>query len=126
MSGKVSFDITLYHYPHCRRSAAVLRLLKQYGQEFALRNYFQKPFTVKEMEGLLMRLNMKPLDIVRPGEKDFVRFRHKNFTDQEWIRILIEFPRLMRRPIVVRGLKAVIGENVEDVRDLLGPVPASI
>jgi arsenate reductase (glutaredoxin) len=111
--------ITIYHHPLCHKSRAGLALLKQKGLEFKIREYYKKPFTEKELEDVLMRLNKKPIDIVRTKEPDFrKKFRNKNFTDVEWIKILIEYPNLIRRPIVVKGLKAVIGENIEEITEL--------
>jgi arsenate reductase (glutaredoxin) len=111
--------ITIYHYSMCRKSRAGLEFLQQKGLDFKIREYYKEPFTEKELEDVLMRLNKKPFNIVRTKEHDYItKFRHKDFTDVEWIKILIEYPNLIRRPIVVKGLKAVIGENIEDIREL--------
>ena len=40
-------------------------------------------------------------------------FKGKNFTDDEWVKIMIENPKLIKRPIVVRGNKAVWGDPAE-------------
>jgi arsenate reductase (glutaredoxin) len=111
--------VTIYHNTRCRRSRAGLELLQQKGLEIKIREYVKERFTEKELEDVLMRLNKKPFDIVRIKEHDYLtKFRNKNFTDLEWIKILIEYPNLIRRPIVVRGLKAVIGENIEEIESL--------
>jgi arsenate reductase (glutaredoxin) len=111
--------ITIYHNPLCRKSRAGLELIKQKGLELNVREYYKERFTEKELEDVLMRLNIKPFNIVRIKERDYLtKFRNKSFTDSEWIKILIEYPNLIRRPIVVKGLKAVIGENIEEIREL--------
>jgi arsenate reductase (glutaredoxin) len=112
--------ITIYHFTSCRKSQAGIAFLRQKELKFSIRDYIKTPFTEEEMQDLLVRLNKKPVDLIRIKEKDFiVRFRNKHFEDHEWIRILIEYPRLIRRPIVVSGLKAVIGEDIEAIAALL-------
>ena len=111
--------VTFYHHSRCRKSRAGLELLQQKGIEIKVREYFKEPFSEKELEDLLMFLNKKPVEIIRTKEYDFItKFRNKDFSDYEWIRILIEYPNLIRRPIIVRGLKAVIGENTEEIEKL--------
>jgi arsenate reductase (glutaredoxin) len=113
-------SIIVYHYPKCRRSRAGLELLQNKGFEIKIREYFKVPFTEKELEDVLMRLNKKPFEIVRTKEHDFLtKYRNKDFTDREWILILIENPHLIRRLIVIKGLKAAICEKIEDLEDFL-------
>jgi|WetSurMetagenome_2_1015567.scaffolds.fasta_scaffold97564_2 arsenate reductase (glutaredoxin) len=108
-------SVIVYHYPKCRRSRAGLELLQKKGFDIKIREYFKAPFTEKELEDVLMRLNKKPIELVRTKEHDFLtKFRNKVFTDREWIMILIENPHLIRRPIIVKGLRAIIGEKPED------------
>jgi arsenate reductase (glutaredoxin) len=113
-------NIIIYHYPRCRKSRAALEYLQQKGFAHRVRNYFEDRFTEKELEDVLMRLNKKPHELIRIKEVDYlVRYRNKHFSDYEWMRILIEYPNLIRRPIIVSGLKAMIGEKMEDVTAFL-------
>jgi arsenate reductase (glutaredoxin) len=115
----VSAKVTIYHNPRCRRSRAGLERLRETGAEIEIRDYLTTPFTTKEMEDLLMRLNKKPSEIVRTGEKEYItRFRGRSFSDEEWIRILLDHPRLIRRPIVVKGLRAVVAEDPDEIGKL--------
>ena len=68
-----------------------------------------------------MKLNMKPVEIVRTQEDEFKDgLKGKTFTDEEWITILLENPKLIQRPIVVKNHKAVVGQPVEEIDRLLG------
>jgi arsenate reductase len=63
-----------------------------------------------------MKLNKKPSDMIRTQEAIFKsEFRGKNFTDDEWIKIMVENPKLIKRPIIVRNNKAVWGDPVEEI-----------
>jgi arsenate reductase-like glutaredoxin family protein len=67
-----------------------------------------------------MKLNKKPIDLVRTQEADYkAKFKGKNFTDDEWVKILVENPKLIKRPIIVKDYKAVWGVPPEEIDVLL-------
>jgi arsenate reductase (glutaredoxin) len=110
----------IYHNPRCRKSRAGLQYLKDRGLDPEIVEYMKTPLSVKELNDILVRLNKKPADIIRTQE-DLYRseLKGKKFTDEEWVRILVENPRLIMRPILVRGPKAVIGDPAEAIEALL-------
>lgn len=113
--------VTVYHNPKCRKSRAGLEYLAGKGVECNVVEYLRNPLSRETLSDLLVRLNMKPADIIRTQEDIYKdNFRGKSFTDEEWITILLENPKLIRRPIVVKGYKAVIGNPVEEIDRLLG------
>jgi arsenate reductase len=82
--------------------------------------YLKHPLSEKTLERLLVKLNMKPAGLVRTQEEYYKKYlRNKQFHDHEWIRILTENPRLIRRPIVEKEYKAVIGDPVENIDSIL-------
>ena len=112
--------ITIYHNPKCRKSRAGLQYLQDKGLEYVVIEYLKKPLTREQFKDLLMKLNMRPNEIVRTQEEDFKdKFRGKNFTDEEWITILLENPKLIQRPIVVKNHKAIIAQPAEEIDRLL-------
>ncbi len=101
--------LTIYHNPRCSKSRCALETLTEKGEEVEVIEYLKTPLTKKILKNLLMKLNMKPIDIIRVNEDVFKKnFKGKNFTDDEWIQILIENPVLLQRPIVVSEYKAEI------------------
>ncbi|NVO21717.1 MAG: arsenate reductase (glutaredoxin) [Bacteroidetes bacterium] len=112
--------ITVYHNPKCRKSREGLEYLKQKGCEHTVVEYLKTPYTREQLKDILMKLNISPRELVRTQEEVFKeRFRGKQFTDEEWITILLENPKLIHRPIMVKGYKAVIGQSGEEVERLL-------
>lgn len=108
--------ITVYHNPKCRKSRSGLEYLAAKGAEFEVVEYLKKPITREVLKDLLVKLNMKPAEIIRVQEDVFKEnFKGKSFTDDEWITILLENPKLIQRPIVVKGYKAVIGNPVDEI-----------
>ena len=74
----------------------------------------------EDLKNILAKLGMNASEIVRKGEPVFKeKFKGKNFNEEEWIQILVENPKLIERPIVVKDYKAVIGRPPENVNELL-------
>ena len=111
--------IKIYHNPQCKKSRAGLKYLKEKNLPFEIVLYLKNLLTEKQLEKLLAKLNKKPSEIVRTQEEYYKKnLKGKNFKDHEWIRILLQNPRIIRRPIVEKDYKAVIGDSYENI-DLL-------
>jgi arsenate reductase len=110
----------IYHNPRCSKSRQALNLLKEKGVTPEVVEYLKEVPTFEEMKKLVQQLNMKPEDILRKGEEIYKKeFKGKNFTDDEWIKIMIENPKLIERPIIVKGNKAIVGRPPEKVLELI-------
>jgi arsenate reductase len=111
--------ITVYHNPKCRKSREGLQLVKDQGVEMQVVEYLRTPFTRETLTRLLAKLNLKPEALVRTQEAEYkTSLRGKNFTDEEWIEILLKNPKLIQRPIVDSGIKAVVGQTAADIMRL--------
>jgi arsenate reductase len=109
----------IYHNPRCTKSRETLALIKEEGIEPEIVEYLKTVPDNKELKNLLAKLNLKATDILRKGEKIYKEnFKDKDFAEEEWIQIMTENPKLIERPIVVRGNKAVIGRPPENVKEL--------
>ncbi|MBK7031079.1 MAG: arsenate reductase (glutaredoxin) [Bacteroidales bacterium] len=112
--------ITIFHNPKCRKSCEGLEYIKNKGLEYQVIEYLKTPFSREYLKEVLMKLNAKPFDIVRTQEDIFKeKFRGKSFTDEEWITILLENPKLIQRPIVMKGYKAVLGQPAIAIEKIL-------
>ena len=112
--------LKIYHNPRCSKSRAGLKYLQDRGLKPEIRLYLKENFTEEELTDVLMRMNKKPQEIVRTHEKIFkTNFKGKNFTCKEWIKILIEYPNLIQRPIVVKNRKAVFAQPAEIIAEIL-------
>lgn len=111
--------IQIYHNPRCRKSRETLQLIENQTSDFEIVEYLKNIPTKEELEKLLHKLNMSVDAIIRKEEQVYKeKFKGKNFTDSEWLQILIEHPKLIQRPIVVRNNKAIIGRPPENVNSL--------
>lgn len=113
--------ITIYHNARCKISRSVLEILKQKMPEnkIKIKEYLKEPFTIEEIKDLLVRLHLQPQDILRKNEPYYKEnLKNKNFSYDEWLRIIIENPKIIERPIVVKDNKAVICRPIEKLNEL--------
>jgi len=112
--------IKVYHNPRCRKSREGLQFVREKGIEAEVIDYLKNPITVEELREIIMKLGKKPTEIVRTQEEYYRKnLKGRDFTDEEWIKILVENPKLIQRPIVVEKHKAVIGQPPENINQLL-------
>ncbi|MCK9423398.1 MAG: hypothetical protein M0Q38_12440 [Bacteroidales bacterium] len=112
--------LRIYHNPQCKKSRAGVLYLQEYMDNFEVVEYMKIPFTEKELEKLLIKLNKKPVEIVRTQEDYYKHnLKGKHFEDHEWVKILVQNPKLIQRPIVETRYKAIIGDPAENIETLL-------
>lgn len=110
----------IYHNPRCSKSRQTLQLITDAGVAPEIVEYLKDIPSKTELLEVITLLGIKPYDLLRRGEADFKEnFKGKNLTDDQWIDAMIKFPKLIERPIVVKGKKAVLGRPPENVKDLL-------
>ena len=113
--------ITIWHNTRCSKSRASFKLLQENIKDFEVREYLKNPPTKAELKSLLKKLDMKPRDLMRKREKIYKKLNLKEEKDDEkLIEAMLENPRLIERPIVIKGNKAVLGRPTENVAELLG------
>lgn len=112
--------ITIYHNARCSKSREGLEVLKQSGEEYQIREYLKEPFTEDELKGLLNKLRMAPMELVRTDEKIWKEnYKNKDLNDLELIRVMIKNPQLIQRPIVSTKNQAVVGRPATKIEDLV-------
>jgi arsenate reductase len=117
----MSEKITVYQKPTCSKCRETLGLLRERGVEFEAVNYYERPVTAEELRGLLDKLGLSPREILRKNEPvaRSLGLGIREVPDDELIRLMVENPDLIQRPIVVRGDRAVLGRPVANVEELL-------
>ncbi len=111
----------IYHNSRCRKSRAGLQYIEEKGIKPTIVEYLKEDvFSEKSLADILSKLDLKPLEIIRTQEADYKqKFKGKEYSDQEWIKILVENPKLIKRPIIEKDNKAVLGDIVEHIDALL-------
>ena len=117
----MSNKLTIYQKPTCSKCRATISLLKDSGQEFEMVNYYETPLTVEQLRGLIEKLGVSPWYVLRSDEPlvNSLKLNEQQLLDEELIKIMVDNPDLIQRPIVVRGDEVVLCRPPEKVSKLL-------
>lgn len=106
----------IYHNPRCSKSRQTLSLIEGKNKKVEIIEYLETPATVEEIESILEKLGIKAIDLVRKKEKIWIEdYKGRDLTDKKIIEAMVEYPKIMERPIVIDGNKAIIGRPPENV-----------
>jgi len=112
--------IKIYHNPRCRKSREGLAYLENLNVDFEIVDYLNDPLSTDEIRDILDKLGMEPFLLVRTQEDYYKKeLKGKDISDQDWIKILSENPKLIQRPIVVKEHKAILAQPPENIDKLL-------
>jgi arsenate reductase len=112
--------IKIYHNNRCSKSRCGLELLENSGKEFQVVKYLENPPTLEELKEIIALLNIKPIELVRKNEAIWKEnYKGKELSDSEIISTMIKHPKLIERPIVINGNKAVIGRPLENITNII-------
>lgn len=114
-------SVTIYHNPRCSKSRATLQTLEDKNIETTVVEYLKTPPNAKTLDELLTKLGMDPRDLMRKHETEY---KDNNLDDEslsrdELIQAMIDYPKLIERPIVVANGKVAIGRPIENVLEIL-------
>ena len=96
-------------------------LLKEKKINFTIFEYLKKPLSKAEIISLSEKLGKPLSQIVRKNEKEFKQNQCEKFLDnnEKIAEMMSRFPKIMERPILVRGKKAVVGRSLENILELV-------
>jgi arsenate reductase len=113
-------DFTIYHNPRCSKSRNTLALLQENGVEPEVVLYLDTAPDADEIRGLLDKLGLSAGELVRRGEEAYKACGlSRDSGEDEILAAMAAHPKLIERPIVVRGERAVLGRPPENALDLL-------
>ncbi len=112
--------IKIYHNPRCRKSREALDLVQNKVGDVEIIEYLKTPPSFDELQQVINQLGIKPDELIRKNEAIFKeKFKGQTFSDTEWIQIMVDHPKLIERPIVINGSKAMVGRPPEKVLDIV-------
>ncbi|HBE67305.1 MAG TPA: arsenate reductase (glutaredoxin) [Planctomycetaceae bacterium] len=111
----------ILHNPRCTKSRQAVKLLQDRGIDFQEVRYLDEPPTPEELGEIVRLLGVSAADIVRRKEALFkeLKLADRDLSEQEWLEVLSENPRLIERPIVIHNCKAAIGRPTENIEAIL-------
>ncbi|MEX1665147.1 arsenate reductase (glutaredoxin) [Zhongshania arctica] len=114
-------EYTIYHNPRCSKSRQTLQLLVDNGVEPEIVLYLETPLNATQLSQLLSKLGMTPRDLLRKGETAYKEggLADSSWSDSQLIAAMVAEPKLIERPVVVKGERAILGRPPENVLSLL-------
>ncbi len=73
------------------------------------------------LQEIIQKLGISPRDLLRTGESAYKEnnLKDSNISDEEIINLMIEYPKLIERPIYVKGNKAIVGRPPENILNII-------
>lgn len=114
-------SIRIYHNPSCSKSRQTLALIREHGIEPEIVEYLKQPPTPGELKRIIHRLGVPVREVIRAGEAEYgdLGLADETLDDETLIDAVCSHPKLLQRPIVVRGDRARIGRPPESVEEIL-------
>ena len=112
--------IKIYHNPRCSKSRQGLAVLQNANVDFEIIKYLDTPPSADELQEIVTKLGIKPIDLVRTKEAIWKEhYKGKELSDKEIIQAMATYPKLIERPIVINGAKAALGRPVENIEGVI-------
>ena len=112
--------IKIYHNNRCSKSRCGLEILEKSGKEFEIVNYLENIPSEKELTELIKLLKISPIDLIRKGEQIWKdKYKGKSLTNKAIIKAMSKYPKLIERPIIINGDKAIIGRPSELILNII-------
>ncbi len=108
--------IKIYHNNRCSKSRQGLQILEESGKDFEIIKYLENIPSQEELSKIIELLGIKPVELVRKNEAIWKEnYKGKELTDAEIIAAMVKNPKLIERPIIINGDRAVIGRPPEKI-----------
>ena len=111
--------VSIFHNPQCSKSNQALALLEENGIEFTIINYMKNPLRAHQIKELALKLGVSVREITREHEPEYRSQHLEEASDTELAEAIEKTPKLMQRPIVVKGDNALVGRPTEILLEIL-------
>ena len=112
--------IKIYHNNRCQKSRMGLKLLQAQGCNFKIIDYIKNPIGAETLKTILKALDIPAIDLVRTQESIWKsEFKGKALSESQIINALVKHPKLIERPIVINGQKAVVARPTELINQVI-------
>jgi arsenate reductase len=112
--------VSIYHNNRCSKSRQALALLQEKNVNLDIVEYLKQPLQEGTLKRILIQLEIKPIELMRKGEQDFkTHVKGKDLKDDDLIALMVQYPKLIERPILVSGDKALVARPPELVSDFI-------
>lgn len=113
-------EITIWHNPKCSKSREAMEILQDNNCEAEVVKYLEEKPDAKKIKAILKMLGITPRELMRTKEDIYKELNLKDETDEEaLIEAMAKHPKLIERPIIIKGERAIIGRPTERIAEFL-------
>ena len=110
----------ILHNSRCRKSREGLKILEESGLQFEIIDYLNQPLDKDQIKDLLTKLDIEPIELIRKNESIWKEnYKGKDLSREQVIEAMAKHPKLIERPVVIIGDKAVVGRPPEKIVEIL-------
>ncbi len=110
----------IWHNPRCSKSRQTMDILTENGVEAEVVKYLETIPSVQDITEVLKKLGISARELMRTKEDEYKELNLKDENDEvKLIEAMAAHPKLIERPIVIVGDKAVLGRPPEKVLELI-------
>ena len=113
--------IKVYHNPRCSKSRKSLEILNELGKEYSVIEYLKDTPTIDELRSIYKKMGLHPSYCIRKNETEFKENNLNRYLEdsEKMIEMMVKYPKIIERPIVVTEGKAIIARPPEKLIEIL-------
>jgi len=112
--------ITIWHNNMCSKSREAKSILDNINEEFQVFEYLKEKLTTQKIQDIKKLLGITDIkDMLRKKEIEYKELGIENKSEDEILELLLKYPKLIERPIIIKDDKAVIARPMSNLTDLL-------
>ena len=102
----------VYHKSTCITCKKTISELERMKQDIETRDFFKEPLSEAELKKIIKLTGKKPSELLRKRDKMYKELDLGNIkkTDQEIVKLMVKYPGLILRPIIIKDNKGFVGK----------------
>lgn len=114
-------EVKIWHNPRCRKSREGLQFLENKNISPLIIDYMKEGIDAQKLTEIIKMSNQPLKDFIRTNEKEYkeLGLKGKNLSVEEFAKIAAAHPKLLQRPIVIKGNRAVMGRPASRIEEIL-------
>lgn len=102
----------IYHKTSCITCKKIINEFERMKMDIDTRDFFKDPFTETELKKIIKMTGKKPVELLRKRDKTYkeMKLDENKKSDSEIIKLMVKYPGLILRPIIITKNKALVGK----------------
>ncbi len=112
--------VTIWHNPSCSKSREAMNILEASNSQIKIIKYLESTPSVTQIKETLKMLDITPRELMRTKEDIYKELKLQDEKDDNiLIQAMAQNPKLIERPVIIKGNKAIIGRPTDRIAEFL-------